>query len=67
MTWQQIKEIEKESFTMIGHHSHSHEYMINWDNTDFVLDIEKSSSIFKKSLDTYQHYFLTLLVNILNL
>ena len=38
MTWQQIKEIEKESFTMIGHHSHSHEYMINWDNTDFVLD-----------------------------
>ena len=50
MTWQQIKEIEKESFTMIGHHSHSHEYMINWDNTDFVLDIEKSSSIFKKEL-----------------
>ena len=50
MTWQQIKEIEKESFTMIGHHSHSHEYMINWNNTDFVLDIEKSSSIFKKEL-----------------
>ena len=50
MTWQQIKEIEKENFTVIGHHSHSHEYMIDWNEADFVLDIEKSSSVFNKEL-----------------
>ena len=29
MNWDQIKEIEKESFTLIGHHSHSHDYLID--------------------------------------
>ena len=28
MTWDQVKEIEKENFAVIGHHSHSHEYLI---------------------------------------
>jgi poly-beta-1,6-N-acetyl-D-glucosamine N-deacetylase len=50
MTWQQIKEVEKENFAVIGHHSHSHEYLIDKSNDDFVTDIEKSSSIFKKKL-----------------
>ena len=29
MTWDEIKEIEKEKFTIIGHHSHTHEYLID--------------------------------------
>ena len=30
MTWEQIKEIEKENFAFIGNHSHSHEYLIDY-------------------------------------
>ena len=30
MTWSQIKEIEKEEFVFLGNHSHSHEYLINY-------------------------------------
>ena len=51
MTWEQIKEIEKESFTMIGHHSHSHEYLIEESDEDFVKDIEKANKIFKEKIN----------------
>ena len=50
MNWKQIKEIEKENFVTIGHHSHSHEYLIEKTKQDFVDDIEKASSIFRKEL-----------------
>ena len=46
MTWTQIKEIEKTDFAMIGHHSHSHEYLIDMTNDQFISDIETSSKIF---------------------
>ena len=48
MTWQQIKEIEKNEFAFIGHHSHSHEYLIDLGKSEFILDIEKSNKIFFK-------------------
>ena len=50
MTWQQIKEVEKNEFAFIGHHSHSHEYLIDVSNSEFILDIEKSNKIFFKEL-----------------
>jgi len=50
MTWSQIKEIEKEDFTTIGHHSHSHEYLIEKSNEDFIYDIKTASSIFETKL-----------------
>ena len=50
MTWDQIKEVEKESFTIIGHHSHTHEYLIDMTNEDFINDIETASSIFREKL-----------------
>ncbi len=50
MNWEQIKEIEKENFATIGHHSHSHEYLIEKTNQEFVDDIEKANAIFKKEL-----------------
>ena len=34
MTWEQIKEIEKEKFAFIGNHSHTHEYLINFSFSD---------------------------------
>ncbi len=50
MTWAEIKEVESFDFTLIGHHSHTHEYLIDMSNDDFVMDIEKASKIFKEKL-----------------
>ncbi len=50
MTWSQIKEIDNENFAVIGHHSHSHEYLINKSNQDFIIDIETANQIFKREI-----------------
>ena len=50
MTWDQIKEIEKQDFALIGHHSHSHEYLIDETIEKFINDTEKASSIFLKKI-----------------
>jgi len=50
MTWEQIKEVEKENFAFIGNHSHSHEYMVNFEFSKFKEDIENSISTFKDKL-----------------
>ncbi len=50
MTWDQILEIENSEIGMIGHHSHTHEYLIDMTNEDFINDIEKASKIFKEKL-----------------
>ena len=50
MTWDQIKEVNNEKFGVIGHHSHSHEYLIDKSDKYFINDIETASSIFKKEL-----------------
>ena len=54
-------------FAVIGHHSHSHEYLIDKSNEYFIKDIETANQIFKKKLDTFLIYFLILLENTLNL
>ena len=50
MTWDQLKEINNESFAIIGHHSHSHEYLIRKNNHEFVKDIEQANIIFKEQI-----------------
>ena len=50
MTWGQIKEIEKETTVYIGHHSHTHNYLVDLKNEDFINDIDTASSIFNKKL-----------------
>ena len=50
MTWDEIKEIEKEEFSFLGNHSHSHEYLVNYDFNDFKNDIDKSINIFKDNI-----------------
>ena len=50
MNWDQIKEIEKEDFVFIGNHSHSHEYLINYELSDFKKDIDQSIKIFNEKL-----------------
>jgi peptidoglycan/xylan/chitin deacetylase (PgdA/CDA1 family) len=50
MTWDQILEIENSKLGIIGHHSHTHEYLIDMTNDNFIKDIELASKIFKKKL-----------------
>ena len=50
MTWDQIKEVEQESFAIIGHHSHSHDYLIDISNEDFIKDIEIANKIFTEEI-----------------
>ena len=50
MTWNQILEIEKSELGTIGHHSHTHEYLIDMTHEDFIEDIETASIIFKEKL-----------------
>ena len=50
MTWDQIREIEKESFAFLGNHSHSHSYLVDLSFDDFKKDINNSIKIFKKEI-----------------
>ncbi len=50
MTWEQIREVEDNEFVMIGHHSHSHEYLIDFSKSEFISDIETSNKIFLNEL-----------------
>jgi peptidoglycan/xylan/chitin deacetylase (PgdA/CDA1 family) len=50
MTWDQIKELEKENIVYIGNHSHTHNYLVDLKNNDFINDINTASKIFIKKL-----------------
>jgi len=50
MNWDQIKEIEQSEFGVIGHHSHSHDYLIDKSEEVFLNDIKKSNLIFREKL-----------------
>ena len=50
MNWDQIKEIERSEFGVIGHHSHSHDYLIDKSEEVFLNDIKSSNLIFKEKL-----------------
>ena len=57
MTWEQIKEVEKENFAAIGHHSHSHEYLIDKSNSEFISDIEKANKLFLENIGYVPNIF----------
>ena len=50
MTWENIKEISSYNFVTIGNHSHTHEYLIDWDDEKIESDLKTSIKIFKKNL-----------------
>ena len=50
MTWNQIKELEKEKTVYLGNHSHSHRHLVDLKNEEFKNDINTSSLIFKEKL-----------------
>ncbi len=57
MTWDQIKEVEKEKFAFIGNHSHSHDYLTKFTFEKFKRDIEMSIKIFEEKLGYNPSYF----------
>ena len=57
MTWDQIKEVEKETIAYIGNHSHSHNYLVDLKTEDFINDIDTSSSIFREKLSYNPIFF----------
>ena len=50
MSWKQIKEMEKNDFVTIGNHSHTHEYLIDWEDDEIKNDLIKSIEIFEENL-----------------
>jgi len=57
MTWDQIREVEKESFAYIGHHSHTHDYLIEKSDDEFINDIEIASKFFLRELGYIPNLF----------
>ncbi len=57
MTWDQIREIAKEKFVHIGHHSHSHEYLVDEKIENIKKDILTANKIFKKELGSISKFF----------
>ena len=57
MNWSQIKEIEKEEFAFIGNHSHSHEYLVEYNFEEFKKDIDTSIKIFNEKIGYNPIYF----------
>jgi poly-beta-1,6-N-acetyl-D-glucosamine N-deacetylase len=57
MTWNQINELHESDLVSIGNHSHSHEYLIDWNNKKIINDLKTSISIFKKELKHSPEFF----------
>ena len=57
MTWEQIKELQKNNFVEIGNHSHSHEYLVDEASSLIKDDIIKSIKIFENNLGKNSDFF----------
>ena len=57
MSWDQIREINKENFVEIGNHSHTHEYLVDENKEVIISDIKQSMKIFKKELGKNSVFF----------
>ena len=57
MNWRQINELASYNFVEIGNHSHTHDYLIDFDINDIKNDIETSINIFKKNMNYNSNFF----------
>ena len=57
MSWENIREIEKYDFVEIGNHSHTHDYLIDFENQEIENDLKKSISIFKNEIGKNSAFF----------
>ena len=57
MSWAQINEVASYNFVEIGNHSHTHDYLIDFEITDIENDIKTSINIFKKNMNYNSNFF----------
>lgn len=57
MSWKNIREIEKYDFVEIGNHSHTHDYLIDFEEQIIKNDLVTSINIFKKELGKNSIFF----------
>ena len=57
MSWDQIREVESEKFAFIGHHSHTHSYLIDKTNEYFILDMKQADKIFLNEIGYVPNLF----------
>ena len=57
MSMDQLKEVESYSFAYLGNHSHSHEYMVEFDFEKYTKDINKSIEIFNAQFNYNPIFF----------
>ena len=57
MNWDEIINISKEDFVVIGNHSHSHEYLTKYKFQEFKKDIDQSIKIFEDKLNYNPSFF----------
>ena len=57
MSWENIREIEKYDFVEIGNHSHTHDYLIDFEDQEIENDLKKSISIFKNEIGKNSAFF----------
>ncbi len=57
MNWDEIINISKEDFVVIGNHSHSHEYLTKYEFQKFKKDIDQSIKIFEDKLNYNPIFF----------
>jgi len=57
MNWDEIKEIDNSDFGYIGHHSHTHEYLIDMSDKEFENDIITATKIFRDQLGYVPNIF----------
>jgi peptidoglycan/xylan/chitin deacetylase (PgdA/CDA1 family) len=57
MNWNEIKKIKKYKGGYIGHNSHTHEYLIDMSEEEFMNDIETATKIFKEKLGYSPPFF----------
>ena len=50
MNWDQINEVKDSNLATIGNHSHSHDYLIDWENDKIKDDLNESIKIFKNKI-----------------
>ena len=57
MSWSNIREIQEYNFVEIGNHSHTHDYLIDFNDNDVKNDLTTSINIFKEKLGKNSDFF----------
>jgi peptidoglycan/xylan/chitin deacetylase (PgdA/CDA1 family) len=57
MSWEQIRELKASGLATIGHHSYSHDYIVNWDKEEIRKDLLRANADFQRELGYVPVYF----------